>query len=43
MNDTVDGEYQNYKAKGGRYTRENPLAKPWTEMVENLLTRKLKI
>jgi len=23
MNETVDGEYQNYKAKGGRYTREN--------------------
>src|SRR5690606_4209273 len=23
MNETVDGEYQNYKAKGGAYTREN--------------------
>jgi pyruvate dehydrogenase E1 component len=23
MNDTVDGEYQSYKAKGGAYTREN--------------------
>ncbi len=23
MNDTVDGEYQNYKAKGGAYTREH--------------------
>jgi pyruvate dehydrogenase E1 component len=23
MNETVDGEYQNYKAKGGKYTREN--------------------
>ena len=23
MNETVDGEYQNYKAKGGNYTREN--------------------
>jgi pyruvate dehydrogenase E1 component len=22
MNETVDGEYQNYKAKGGKYTRE---------------------
>ena len=27
MNDTVDGEYQSYKAKGGRYTRENFFAK----------------
>lgn len=23
FNDSVDGEYQNYKAKGGKYTREN--------------------
>ncbi|MGH6960553.1 MAG: hypothetical protein ACREE7_08730, partial [Dongiaceae bacterium] len=23
MNSTVDGEYQNFKAKGGKYTREN--------------------
>ncbi len=23
MNETVDGEYQNFKAKGGKYTREN--------------------
>jgi pyruvate dehydrogenase E1 component len=23
MNETVDGEYQNYKAKGGKFTREN--------------------
>ncbi len=23
MNETVDGEYQNYKAKGGKYTRDN--------------------
>tara|TARA_B100000963_G_scaffold356678_1_gene377257 strand:- start:4587 stop:7187 length:2601 start_codon:yes stop_codon:yes gene_type:complete len=23
MNNTVDGEYQNFKAKGGKYTREN--------------------
>ena len=23
MNETVDGEYQNCKAKGGKYTREN--------------------
>ncbi len=23
FNETVDGEYQNYKAKGGKYTREN--------------------
>jgi pyruvate dehydrogenase E1 component len=23
MNETVDGEYQNFKAKGGRYTREH--------------------
>ena len=22
MNDTVDGEYQNFKSKGGKYTRE---------------------
>jgi len=27
MNDTVDGEYQNYKAKGGKYTREHFFAK----------------
>ena len=23
MNETVDGEYQNFKSKGGKYTREN--------------------
>ena len=23
MNEAVDGEYQNYKAKGGGYTREH--------------------
>ena len=27
MNDTVDGEYQSYKAKGGRFTRENFFSK----------------
>ncbi|MEK6806242.1 MAG: pyruvate dehydrogenase (acetyl-transferring), homodimeric type [Pseudomonadota bacterium] len=27
MNETVDGEYQNYKAKGGKYTRDNFFAK----------------
>ena len=27
MNDTVDGEYQNFKAKGGKYTREHFFAK----------------
>src|SRR5499427_3531791 len=38
MNETVDGEYQNYKAKGGAYTREVFFGK-WPEllqMVENL-------
>ncbi|MCI0749824.1 MAG: pyruvate dehydrogenase (acetyl-transferring), homodimeric type [Nevskiales bacterium] len=27
MNETVDGEYQNYKAKGGQYTRDHFFAK----------------
>ena len=27
MDETVDGEYQNFKAKGGSYTRENFFAK----------------
>ena len=27
MESTVDGEYQNYKAKGGKYTRDNFFAK----------------
>jgi pyruvate dehydrogenase E1 component len=38
MNETVDGEYQNYKAKGGAYTRENFFGKyPETaEMVANM-------
>ncbi len=38
MEDTVDGEYQNYKAKGGAYTRENFFGKyPETrEMVANM-------
>ncbi len=38
MMDTVDGEYQNYKAKGGAYTRENFFGKtPETAaMVTNL-------
>ena len=27
FNETVDGEYQNYKAKGGKYTRDNFFAK----------------
>ena len=27
MNETVDGEYQNYKAQGGAYTRDNFFAK----------------
>ena len=27
MNNTVDGEYQNFKSKGGKYTRENFFAK----------------
>ena len=38
MNETVDGEYQNYKAKGGAYTREHFFAKyPQTaKLVENL-------
>jgi pyruvate dehydrogenase E1 component len=38
MNETVDGEYQNYKAKGGAYTREHFFGKyPETaEMVANM-------
>ena len=38
MEETVDGEYQNYKAKGGAYTRENFFGKyPETrEMVANM-------
>lgn len=38
MEETVDGEYQNYKAKGGKFTRDNFFAKsPETEaMVANM-------
>lgn len=38
MENTVDGEYQNYKAKGGKFTRDNFFAKtPETEaMVANM-------
>ncbi|HEY3487150.1 MAG TPA: pyruvate dehydrogenase (acetyl-transferring), homodimeric type [Gammaproteobacteria bacterium] len=38
MEDTVDGEYQNYKAKDGAYTRENFFGKDpkVKEMVSNL-------
>ncbi|MDC8830183.1 pyruvate dehydrogenase (acetyl-transferring), homodimeric type [Alteromonas gilva] len=38
MNETVDGEYQNYKAKGGNYTRENFFGKypELKEMVSNM-------
>ncbi len=38
MNETVDGEYQNYKAKGGAYTRENFFGKypELKEMVSNM-------
>jgi pyruvate dehydrogenase E1 component len=38
MNETVDGEYQNYKAKGGAYTREHFFGKSpeLAAMVENL-------
>lgn len=38
MNETVDGEYQNYKAKGGLYTRENFFGKypELKEMVANM-------
>ncbi len=38
MNETVDGEYQNYKAKGGAYTREHFFGKApeLLKMVENL-------
>lgn len=37
MDETVDGEYQNYKAKGGAYTRENFFGKKpeLKEMVAN--------
>jgi pyruvate dehydrogenase E1 component len=38
MNETVDGEYQNYKSKGGAYTRENFFGKypELKEMVANM-------
>jgi pyruvate dehydrogenase E1 component len=38
MNETVDGEYQNYKAKGGAYTREHFFGKNpgLLKMVEHL-------
>lgn len=38
MNETVDGEYQNYKAKGGGYTRKEFFGKPpeLLKLVENL-------
>ncbi|MEZ5549252.1 MAG: pyruvate dehydrogenase (acetyl-transferring), homodimeric type [Pseudomonadales bacterium] len=38
MNETVDGEYQNYKAKGGAYTREHFFGRypELTKLVENL-------
>ena len=38
MNETVDGEYQNYKAKGGAYTREHFFGKypELKEMVANM-------
>ena len=38
MNETVDGEYQNYKAKGGAYTREHFFGQSpeLLKMVENL-------
>jgi len=38
MNEVVDGEYQNYKAKGGAYTREHFFGKhpDLLQMVENL-------
>ena len=37
MDDTVDGEYQNFKSKGGKYTRDNFFAKDpeALKMVEN--------
>ena len=38
MNETVDGEYQNFKSKGGAYTREKFLEKDpeVLKMVENM-------
>ncbi|MEN8778402.1 MAG: pyruvate dehydrogenase (acetyl-transferring), homodimeric type, partial [Glaciecola sp.] len=38
MNETVDGEYQNFKANGGKYTRENFFGKypELKEMVSNM-------
>ncbi len=38
MNETVDGEYQNFKAKGGAYVREHMFSKDeeLKKMVENL-------
>ena len=38
MNETVDGEYQNYKANGGKYTRDNFFGKypELKEMVANM-------
>ena len=44
MNETVDGEYQNFKSKGGAYTREKflekqKILKKWSI---TSVTRKLK-
>ena len=38
MNNTVDGEYQNFKSKGGKYTRENFFGKhpEALKLVENM-------
>lgn len=45
MNETVDGEYQNFKSKGGAYTREKFFGKTETtkKMVEHLGDKEIEI
>jgi pyruvate dehydrogenase E1 component len=44
MDETVDGEYQNFKSKGGAYTRENFFGKTdeTKKMVENLSDKEIE-
>ena len=45
MNETVDGEYQNFKSKGGSYTREKFFGKTedTKKMVEHLNDKEIEI
>jgi len=45
MNETVDGEYQNFKSKGGAYTREKFFGKTETtkKMVEHLGDKEIEV